>query len=418
MTVFRYRASDRGGQLHQGLENAQDLQGAARLLRSRGLTPIVLEPTTASSDVPIDSGTVGAGTKSAGVRLFGQRADKVSSAQILRFTSELSVLLQAGLPLDRALKVQIDAAEMGAFKSMSEDILSTIKSGKSLTSALEAHASLFNGFYISMVRSGEASGNLATVLSELAQYLERSRAVRSTIVSALIYPAILAAVATLSVAIMLGYVVPEFESLFEEMGDGLPWLTGLIIALGDVVAGWWWLLILVTGTAFLLVKRWLLTQEGELWFHDRCLRMPVFGPLIKKFEISRFARTMGTLLANGVPILKASNIAQGTVGNVILRQNLSSIEPAVKRGERLSTALKPEMFSPMAIQMVLVGEESGRIDAMLLELAQVYEAEVEADVKRALTLLEPALILGMGGIIAIIIMGILMGILSVNTMAF
>ena len=418
MTVFRYRASDRGGQLHQGLENAQDLQGAARLLRSRGLTPISLEPAKGSNRAPTGSEAADTGAKIAGAAWFGRNVDKVTSAQILRFTSELSVLLQAGLPLDRALKVQIDAAEIGAFKAMTEDILGTIKSGKSLTSALEEYAYLFNGFYVSMVRSGEASGSLATVLSELAQYLERSRAVRSTIVSALIYPAILAAVATLSVAIMLGYVVPEFESLFEEMGDGLPWLTGLIIALGDAVAGWWWLILFAAGAIYLLVRRWLRTQEGELWLHDRSLRMPVFGPLIKKFEISRFARTMGTLLANGVPILRASNIAQGTVGNVILRQNLGSIEPAVKRGERLSTALQPEMFSPMAIQMVLVGEESGRIDAMLLELAQVYESEVEADVKRALTLLEPALILGMGGIIAVIIMGILLGILSVNTMAF
>jgi general secretion pathway protein F len=150
----------------------------------------------------------------------------------------------------------------------------------------------------------------------------------------------------------------------------------------------------------------------------RALKAPLAGPLIRKFEVSRFARTMGTLLGNGVAILKAADIASGTVGNTVLRQHLDDLTPAIKRGERLSKAMQPEMFSPLAVQMVLVGEESGKLDAMLLELAQVYEAEVEADVKRALTLLEPALILGMGGLIAIIIMGILMGILSVNTMAF
>ena len=314
--------------------------------------------------------------------------------------------------------MQIDTAEPNAFKAMAEDILQTIKSGRSFTMALEQHAEVFSGFYISMVRSGEASGNLAGVLTELSVYLERSKAVRSTIVSAMVYPAILAVVATLSVAVMLGFVVPEFESLFEEMGEGLPLLTSVIISLGDLVSAWWWLLLGVGAAITVLTRRWLATPEGKLRMDTRMLTLPIAGSLVKKFEISRFARTLGTLLSNGVAILKAVDIARGTVGNVVISEHLEGLEPAVKRGERLSKAMQPEVFSPMAVQMVLVGEESGRLDVMLLELAQVYEAEVEADVKRALTLLEPALILGMGGLIAVIIMGILMGILSVNSMAF
>ena len=416
MAVFEYRASDRGGSLHQGMETASDLQAAARALRSRGLTPIVLTP---SSGV-IRSTAVASDDPNASLKkpLFSSRGDKVTAAQVLRLTSELGVLLHAGLPLDRALKVQIDTAEPSAFKAMVEDILQTIKSGRSFTMALEQHAEVFSGFYVSMVRSGEASGNLAGVLTELAVYLERSKAVRSTIVSAMVYPAILAVVATLSVAVMLGFVVPEFESLFEEMGEGLPLLTSVIISLGDLVSAWWWLLLGVGAVITVLTRRWLATPEGKLRMDTRVLTLPIAGSLIKKFEISRFARTLGTLLSNGVAILKAVDIARGTVGNVVIGEHLESLEPAVKRGERLSKAMQPEVFSPMAVQMVLVGEESGRLDAMLLELAQVYEAEVEADVKRALTLLEPALILGMGGLIAVIIMGILMGILSVNSMAF
>ena len=192
----------------------------------------------------------------------------------------------------------------------------------------------------------------------------------------------------------------------------------LIIDLGDIVASWWWLLVTLATVVTLLTRRWLRTPEGRLRVDGRLLTLPIAGSLVKKFEISRFARTLGTLLSNGVAILKAVDIARGTVGNVVISAHLEGLEPAVKRGERLSKAMQPEVFSPMAVQMVLVGEESGRLDAMLLELAQVYEAEVEADVKRALTLLEPALILGMGGLIAVIIMGILMGILSVNSMAF
>ena len=301
---------------------------------------------------------------------------------------------------------------------MTEDILNTIKSGRAFTAALEQYPEVFNSFYVSMVRSGEASGNLAGVLSELSTYLERSKAVRSTIVSALVYPAILAVVAALSVAIMLGFVVPEFESIFDEMGDGLPMLTRFIIALGDVVSAWWWLILAVIASVSYFVRRWVSTPEGKARLDAKLLDLPIAGSLLRKFEISRFARTMGTLLANGVAILKAVDIARGTVSNTIIRDRLTGLEPAVKRGERLSKAMSPDTFSPMAIQMVLVGEESGRLDAMLIQLAQVYESEVEADVKRALTLLEPALILGMGGLIAVIIMGILMGILSVNTMAF
>jgi general secretion pathway protein F len=413
MAAFEYRASDRSGSMQQGVEPAADLQSAARALRARGLTPIVLKPASSAAFAALEGGS-----KGFSILGFGAKANRVTPERVLRFTSELGTLLQAGLPLDRAMKVQIDTAPFGAHRAMMEDILATLKSGRSLTVGLENHDSIFSGFYISMVRSGEASGKLAGVLTELASYLERSRAVRSTITSAMLYPAILAVVATLSVAIMLGYVVPEFESLFEEMGDGLPMLTAIIISLGDLVAGWWWLMAILIGGLVTAVRRWLATQGGRTWIEARALTVPLAGPLIRKFEVSRFARTMGTLLGNGVAILKAADIASGTVGNTVLRQHLNDLAPAIKRGERLSKAMQPEMFSPLAVQMVMVGEESGKLDAMLLELAQVYESEVEADVKRALTLLEPALILGMGGLIAIIIMGILMGILSVNTMTF
>ena len=414
MAIFEYRASDQGGSLHQGVETASDLQSAARALRARGLTPIVLTPNSAGA---VSQATDNADSNPK-TNLIFNRTDTVSSAQVLRLTSELSVLLHAGLPLDRALKIQIDTAEPGALKLMAEDILKTIKSGRAFTVALDEYSGVFSSFYVSMVRSGEASGNLAGVLSELSVYLERSKAVRSTVVSALVYPAILAVVATLSVAIMLGFVVPEFESIFDEMGDGLPMLTQFIIVLGDVVSAWWWLMLGGIIAVSHFAKRWVSTPEGRAAVDSKLLNLPIAGPLLRKFEISRFARTMGTLLSNGVAILKAVDIARGTVSNALIKEHLAGLEPAVKRGERLSKAMQPDIFSPMAIQMVLVGEESGRLDTMLIELAQVYEAEVESDVKRALTLLEPALILGMGGVIAVIIMGILMGILSVNTMAF
>jgi len=300
---------------------------------------------------------------------------------------------------------------------MLQQLLDRLKGGRALSTALEQYPSAFDGFYVSMVRSGEASGRVAQVLAELATYLERSAEVRSTVVSALIYPAILLVVAVISVAVMLGFVVPEFESLFEEMGDGLPLLTEVIVALGHLFERWGWVILFGAAGLWFLISRWTGTPEGKRWLDLRALSLPLVKQVVLKFETARFARTMGTLLSNGVSVLKAASIAEGTVTNGVLRERFAELAPVLKRGGRLAEAMAPEVFSPMAVQMVTVGEESGSLDAMLVQLATVYEAEVEADTKRALTLLEPILILSMGGIIAVIIMGILMGILSVNSMA-
>jgi general secretion pathway protein F len=250
----------------------------------------------------------------------------------------------------------------------------------------------------------------------MAEYLERIKAIRSSVISALTYPMILALVATASVFIMLGFVVPEFEALFEDMGDSLPLLTALIVALGDWVSAWGGFLFLSLVAVTWYLRRWFKTAAGRQWLDLKSLTLPLVGSIVLRYEVARFARTLGTLLHNGVAMLKATDIAVGTVGNSLVRSSLSDLAPSIKRGGRLTNALDPRVFSPVALQMVRVGEESGALDKMLIELSQVYEADVEADIKRALTLLEPVLILGMGGVIALIIVGILMGILSVNTL--
>ncbi len=427
MAGFHYKALSASGQMQAGVIEAGSVAAAQRSLRSQGLTPVKLVPTgnTGATSVvpvvarkeqpvarPVLSRTV---VSDAGEE--PKRTGSVKSNDVLRFTSEMAVLLKAGLPLDKAIKVQIDSAPPGPKQQLLQALLDSLKGGKALSSGLEKRPDVFSHFYINMVRSGEASGHLSAVLAELGAYLERAKAVRSTVISALMYPAILAVVATISVMVMLGYVVPEFEALFEDMGEALPMLTRIVIGAGDVVASKGWLLIILGGAAFYGLRRWLATAEGRLWRDSRALRLPVVGSIVRKYEIARFSRTMGTLLHNGVSLLKATDIAVGTVGNGIVRSALLDMAPTIKRGGRVSDALDAAVFSPVAIQMIRVGEESGSLDVMLLELAQVYEGEVEAEVKRGLTLLEPALILGMGGVIAVIIMAILMGILSVNNLA-
>jgi len=217
---------------------------------------------------------------------------------------------------------------------------------------------------------------------------------------------------------MLGFVVPQFEALFSDMGDALPVLTRGVIAAGDFVQLYGWIMLLMLVPAVMLSKRWLKTPKGKSWLDQKLLRLPVLGQVLFKYETAQFSRTLGTLLHNGVSLLKALSIATGTVGNTQVRSALEGLTPAVKQGGRMSVALaEAGAFTPMMIQIVRVGEESGRLDEMMLELARVYDDEVESGIKRALTLLEPLLILSLGAIIALIIISILMGILSINELA-
>lgn len=400
MAVFYYRAVGRDGKTVDGTLEAAGQELASRQLRARGLTLLSLKSDQAGSAVGRSSG----------------RAP--SRQDVLSMTSELAVLLRAGLPLDRSLKVLIEMASLPSMGALLSDVLKAVKDGKALSVALEPYAELFGRFYLSMLRSGEASGEMSSVLDRLVAHLEESKATRDSVVSALIYPAILLVVAVLSIVVMLAFVVPQFESLFNDMGESLPTLTRVVIDAADFVTGWFWVLAILITVMVIAVRNWLRSDAGKQRWHGQLLRLPLFGGIVFEFEMARFARTLGTLLGNGVPLLKAIDIAIATVENVVLRASLGALPPAVKAGQRMSVALADaKMFTPMVIQMTRVGEESGAMDTMMLELAKVFDDHVNSGVKRSLTLLEPLLILTMGAVIAVIIIAILMGILSVNDLA-
>ncbi|MEH6585317.1 MAG: type II secretion system F family protein [Halioglobus sp.] len=400
MASFTYKAVGRDGKTRQGVIEANGQELASRQLRAQGLTLLKLEE-GGSLDDP------------------GKVAGKPPNRQeVLSMTSELAVLLRAGLPLDRALKVLIDMAVQPQMLLLLNDLLKAVKGGKALSIAMQQHEKIFGTFYISMVRSGEASGQLSEVLDRLVEYLENAKTNRDTVVSALIYPAILLVVAVLSIVLMLGFVVPQFESLFEDMGEALPMLTQMVLSGADFIKSWGWLLLIVIVGAGIVFRNWASTDQGRTTLDKRMLGLPVAGGIIFEFEVSKFARTTGTLLGNGVSLLKAISIAIDTVDNKVIREALQVLPPAVKGGQRMSIALEEsKMFTPMVIQMIRVGEESGSLDKMLLELAKVFDGHVQSGVKRGLALLEPLLILSMGFIIAVIIISILMGILSVNNLA-
>jgi len=403
MGSFSYKAISSQGKAVQGRGVADRIELASRELRLQGLTLLSLEP-AGKGAVRADEDAPGPGS--------------ASSDDVLAMTRELAVLLRAGLPIDRALKVMIDMAVEIKVRDLLEELLSSIKAGKGLSQALLSYPEVFSNFYVNMVRSGEASGHLAEVLTRLADYLTNAKSVRSGVVSALVYPAILFTVAVLSIVGMLGFVVPQFETLFNDMGDALPVLTRIVISAGDGLIRYGWLLLLLLGMTVYVVRHWLRSEEGRAKFDESMVRLPFFGAIIFKYEVSRFSRTVGTLLGNGVSLLRALSIAVETVDNTHIKNSLRVLEPAVKRGQRMSVALEETgTFSALVIQMIRVGEESGSLDQMMTELADVYDDEVQTGVKRSLTFLEPALILVMGGVIAVVIIAILMGIMSVNDLA-
>lgn len=416
MAEFSYRAAVSSGAIENGQIAAATREEALRQLRGKGLTPISLDDLAPGTATP-SAAQPSSGAKSSS-RLSLSRDTGPRFNDIHGLTVELSVMLRAGLALDRALRVLIGMSAKPSVKAMLEDLLKSVKAGKGLSQALAPHAEQFGEFYVSMVRSGEAGGQLASVLGQLAEHLERVKALRESVVSALIYPAILVAVSLLSVFLLLGFVVPQFEALFADLGDGLPLPTRVIVAGGHLVADWGWLMLLVGGAGVWMLRRWLATPAGLAWRDRTMLGLPVFGDIVRKYEITRFARSMGTLLGNGVPIVTAIRIASDTMGNQCLRGAIDSVAPAIKQGGRMADALEASaLFTPLALNMVRLGEETGRLDAMLLEVARVHDSEVQSGVKRALTLVEPALILTLGLVIAGIIVSILMGIMSVNDLA-
>ncbi|MBP6705757.1 MAG: type II secretion system F family protein [Achromobacter sp.] len=406
MPEFAWRAAQADGQLLEGRFEAAAADAVLRHLRERGLTPIKVED-AAAADVAVP----GRGNRRA---LRGP----VTRADVLALTSELSIMLRAGLALDNALRVLIEMSAKPSVRQLLETILEDVKGGVPFSRALAKRGDLFGDFYINLVRSGEASGQMSQVLERLVAHMERLRALRESVVSATLYPAILLVVAALSLIGMLGFVVPQFEKLFTDMGDALPLPTRFVMMLGHGFQRWGLVIGLVAVLLGWLLWRWLRTPPGRAWWQNRALRLPIVGPLLYKYELTLFARSLGTLLGNGVPLLTGLHIATETVGNAGLRAALGKMAPLVKDGARMVRAMTAtQVFEPLAINLIRVGEETGRIGPMMNELADVLNREVETGIKRALTLLEPILILVLGVLIAAIIVSILLGILSINDLA-
>jgi general secretion pathway protein F len=405
VTLFAYKVVNTEGTVENGNKEAVDEAALVRDLQAEGLIPLQINP---------------AGLKSAYQFSFRQEKEDLSQKEIVSFTKELATLLEAGLPLDRSLIVLMELTdEDSKTYTLINNVLKQVKGGANLSDALESESKAFSRFYINMLRAGEAGGSVDIVLGQLSEYLEKSKELKDTVSTALIYPAILVVMALGSVFLLLTFVVPQFMEMFESAGKELPLSTQIVVAIAEWLQSYWWILLIV-GTVTFFTLRYELTigPRKERW--DRLiLSIPMFGEIIRNMSTTNFTRTLGTLLTNGVPILTALGIVKGTISNLVLVNALSAAEDNLKQGKDMSSALiESGQFPKMATQMIKMGEETGKMEEMLERTANTYDKQLKITIERMLAMLEPILIVLMGNLIAGIIISILSAILSVNDLAF
>jgi general secretion pathway protein F len=401
MPLFQYKAVSVAGETQEGVLEAVSHAGVMGHIKSLGLIPIRAVEVGAVNGLQTQATPT---QKSRG--LFA--AKRISQTDLAITTRELATLIKAGLPLDRSLEILINLADRDVQRELMQAIRNDVRGGAALSKALEAHRDVFSRFYINMVKAGEAGGALGGVLMRLADYMESAKELRETVVSSLIYPVILMCVAALSVGILLMFVVPQFKQIFDQAGKTLPLITDIVLTVGLFLRGQW--PIVLAGILFVL---WLLSRS---WAHPvsragwdkRLLGWPVIGGLLARVEMAKFARSLATLLQNGVPLLAGLSILKDTLGNAVFRGAVEVVSRELKEGRGMSKPmLETGVFPKLAVQMIAVGEETGRLDEMLVEVSDVYDREVATAIKRALALIQPAMIIGLAMAIGVIIFAIL-----------
>ena len=402
MPKFFYKAVKFDGESVEGEIEAADEAAVIRQLQGEGL-------------IPIETRT----TKSLRSKLGRVRRRRLSQKEIGILTRELATLLEAGMTLDRSLQILVDLTAEEHLVRVLSDLQERVRGGATFSSALEGQDGQFARLYINMVRAGEASGALDQVLNRLADYLERVAELRQTVISALVYPSILLFVAGLSVIMLLVFVVPQFTVLFDDMGAALPVPTQIVVAAGDLFRNYWWAMLCVVALIAVILERWLQNPQVRERVDHRVLDLPLFGDLVWKMETARLCHTLSTLLKNGLPLLNALNLAKEVVSNRKIFGLLNEAGDDLKHGRGLAGPLvRLQALPDLALQMIRVGEESGSLDAMLAKVASIYDRETRTSVQSMLTLLEPALIVGLGVVVAGIIISILMAILGANDLVF
>jgi general secretion pathway protein F len=409
MPVFSYKATDYNGKIVKGYLEATDDKGVVTKLDALGYIPIRISP----------AGKEKKGFQSDVSEIFSSVFRRVSGKDVMLFTQDLATLLDAGLPVDRALSILVEVTEKDKFKEIIRDILKSVQGGSYLSEAMGKYPQVFSKFYVNMIRAGEAGGILEPVLVRLGIFLENSQDLKDYIISAMVYPIFLVFVGGGSIIVLLTFVIPKFSIIFSDLGAAVPLATRILLGVSEFIRNYWW--IMAGSLAFLsyLFYKYSHTSEGRLMVDKQKIQLPVIGDLIKKIEVARFSRTLGTLIRSGVPILQALTLVKDIIGNRVIASSIDDVREKVQKGDRLAKPLSNTgVFPSLAIQMITVGEETGRLDDMLLKVAENYEKVVRAMIKRFISFLEPAMILIMGLIVGAIVISMLMAIFSINEIPF
>jgi general secretion pathway protein F len=401
--TFHYRAISADGKVRSGVITADDSKTVARQLVRQGLTPVY---------VGFEEKKPGGITIKLPSFASNRRKD------VLFFTQELSTLLNSGVPLDRALSIASELTTRPQFRGIILDILRTIKGGKSLADSLALHTDYFSDLFINMVRAGEASGSLGQIFERLSEF-ERSRdELRSYIISSMIYPGLLTLVGAGSIFLILNFVVPRFATIFDDGHMKIPLPTQIMLEASKVVQDWWWVVALVLIGIVVSFRSYIRTSAGRSWWDDFRLKLPMIGDALRKAETSRFARAMSTLVGNTVPLVQSLHISAGILFNTRMAKSLNDVAQGVKRGEGIAGPLaRTKMFPPLAAHLLTVGEETGKLDLMFARMADIYEEETRAAIKRFTAIFEPLVILLMGIIVGGLILSMLIAITSINDVA-
>ena len=403
MPFFQYKAVTPSGEVQEGVLEAASTNSAVARLQEMGFIPIRAEEA---------GGAKAAIAASARAPLF--RRNKVTQEDIGVLTRELATLLKAGLPLDRSFEILISIASSPKVAELLARIRNDVRGGSALSKALDAQRDIFSRFYINMIRAGEAGGSLPTVLLRLAEYMERAKALRDNITASLTYPAFLAVVSLMAVVVLLTLGVPRFKPIFAGAGKAVPLMTQAVLFAGDVMSKYWIFMLFALGGLLIVAQRRLRDPEVRYRVDRWLVTGPVVGELFTRLEMARFSRTLGTLLANGVTLVAALAIVRETMGNAYLSEAVGGVARELKEGRGLGRPMmETGRFPMLAVHMIQVGEETGRLDDMLMQVAETYDHEVEIAIRKALALLQPVMIVAMAGVIGFIIIAILSAMMSV-----
>lgn len=404
MALYHYEAVAVSGELLSGEMDAASQDEVVQRLQLQGHIPIRAD--VAGSSVP----------RALNLSLPARR--RHGRRGLVLLTRQLATLLHAGLALDRALEIARSVVEKPADRAAVALVLDRLRGGSSLADSMAAQEAMFPRFYVGLVRAGEAGGSLDVTLLNLADFLERSQRAADQVRAALVYPAVVLATGVGSIAVLFGFVIPRFRPLFDEAGASLPFAARAVLGMSETFQNWWWLILMVVGAGALLARYHLSQPASRQRWDRRLARLPLIGDLIVKIEIARFTRTLGTLLANGVAPLAALAIGRDGITNRAIAEALAGIGDSLKQGKGLAEPLSRAPLVPfLAVQLIQVGEETARLEEMLLKTAELFDEETQRAIERLLALLVPMATIGLGAVIALVMGSILTAVLSVYDLA-